>query len=526
MTDALQPAQSNQSGQKAATALISQTIDAPQTALTVPAAPDARNAHSSQTAQTAPIPEPTQGAQIAQTAEIAQIAPTAQTAPTMVEPPPALNGRDFTGEEPDPPAEIQQLGGGGEELTSAYVTGPSSAELPAQISDGLPKADGRSREATPSVRAVDPRPSTDRHSGLVLSRAPTLPPKSSALSSGSPVGSLQTPRVRTGGSFAGQTEPPALPLGYSTLAGPGGAFPGQIEPPSLEQADSRVTSQCQMADVPRLLVAATPLRTHSESESPLVRPGSRPRAPYNPLAMTRSRIPASSGEQSASFQASSAPLGPLANVPESARQTAEPHNFPAQAVSITGRWNAPADVENLATELRSEGPEARPGAQRSPEPERCFPDLPAILSLLLPAEEKRNPQSFPDVSKRLCPASSTPEAQGASHVAALDSAQGGSRAAAVAESLPAHIRYPLEKHAERNEERNAERKPSLAAQKVAKQELREDDTCCVGFESPKNAALVPCGHRLCFECSNLVEGKIEGRMPPVQNEDPERAEAI
>lgn len=331
-------------------------------------------------------------------------------------------------------------------------------------------------------------------------------------------GRPQPPILNTSGpagSIPSQIAPPNLRL--ASLEGafhtpapkparPGGPFSGETEPPAVKPADSSVAYRRETPDVSGLPVAAPLLGTAPETERPLGRPPLKPRAPYNPLARTRPQISTPFSEQSGSTQASSAPVGPLSNPPESAQRTAETHvvsvSAHAHAVSITGRRYAPADVGIVATNPSSE---AGSGVQRSPEPGNNSPDLPAILSLLLPAEEKRIPQAIPDVLKRPFQIASEGapsaalEAQGGSHVAALDWARGGLRA----ESLPAHIRTALERY----NEQNGTTQPSLAAQRVAKRELREDDTCCVYFERPKNAALVPCGHRLCFECSTLVRGK-------------------
>jgi hypothetical protein len=71
--------------------------------------------------------------------------------------------------------------------------------------------------------------------------------------------------------------------------------------------------------------------------------------------------------------------------------------------------------------------------------------------------------------------------------------------------MPDHIRAALEQYHEQADKE----KPSPAARRAAKDNLQEDVACCICFESPKNAALVPCGHRLCFQYSNTIYDRRE-----------------
>jgi hypothetical protein len=41
-------------------------------------------------------------------------------------------------------------------------------------------------------------------------------------------------------------------------------------------------------------------------------------------------------------------------------------------------------------------------------------------------------------------------------------------------------------------------------------ESLESAPCCICFDNPKNAALVPCGHRMCVDCSVIVKEKRGG----------------
>lgn len=41
-------------------------------------------------------------------------------------------------------------------------------------------------------------------------------------------------------------------------------------------------------------------------------------------------------------------------------------------------------------------------------------------------------------------------------------------------------------------------------------ESLESASCCICFDNPKNAALVPCGHRMCVDCSVVIKDKRGG----------------
>jgi hypothetical protein len=226
-------------------------------------------------------------------------------------------------------------------------------------------------------------------------------------------------------------------------------------------------------------------------QGPPVRTALKPRAPYNPFARAAPQAPATPTVQSS---------------PEA--EPVLPHG--------------PQDLLRLLTSgvstkpLKPQTSEAGPGAQRPLEPESS--ELPSILSMLLPAEDRKTPRSVPRKPKPFTPPmrpvyslegdTSSPVREGAesSHVAASDWAGTttiGPSSWGEPGAMPDHIKAAFQRHREQTKKE----KTSPAARKAAMDNLREDVACCICFENPKNAALVPCGHRLCFDCSNLIHDR-------------------
>jgi hypothetical protein len=150
--------------------------------------------------------------------------------------------------------------------------------------------------------------------------------------------------------------------------------------------------------------------------------------------------------------------------------------------------------------------------------------MPSIMAMLLPAEGTRAHRvTLPVDSKSGSPPtspvhdaegdreSSAREGMEASHVAASvwqGTSTSGPGSRGESDSIPVHIRAASERY----EEQKAKEKTRSAARKTAVDNFREDVDCCICFENPKDAALVPCGHQFCLHCSNLIHDK-RGNCP-------------
>lgn len=266
-------------------------------------------------------------------------------------------------------------------------------------------------------------------------------------------------------------------------------------------------------------------------------PPRKPRAPYNPLARTGPLAPAAptgqtpvptgqsasptgrsaaSTGQSASLTANSVPITPTKRRTPAAVYQPPAKSFEPSTVGVADMTSAEASADVTRNALRllvvGESDANALRGQRSPEPSPLSAELPSILAMLLPVENANKSAAPPgyapsfDVYK---PESdhliSATESPGASHVASNDWV-GTTESGIDSWGEPASIESPIAS------EKAVGRKKTKTRRGADNQDDHGSEVCCICFDNPKNGAIIPCGHCLCYECGTLIKEK-RGECP-------------
>ncbi|GAQ85183.1 hypothetical protein KFL_002230035 [Klebsormidium nitens] len=384
------------------------------------------------------------------------------------------------------------------------------------------KAGSSSAPATESVTAAIGRqdiqlgPTTTL---LAVSTVPALTPKDQADPSGEPQSAESGPRVvqtvrnvmgkrksnreeKLSGALPGQTKPAVIPSGN------GATLISRATAASLSQGSGDL--QANPYPYPNTNPNLNPIT--NPQHSPLTSEASRkPRAPYNPLARARPLTPAVPTGHSLFPEASAVPATPprgrTSSVDQPTAKNPEPSTSGMDVTSVEASADVTHDVPRLMTGVHSEA--AGPGAQRSPEPESFSPELPSILAMLLPVEGASqnvpppNSIAFSNVYKfeghRPNPGSDSTGSSHSAHADWVETLESGPDTWGESASVQTKSYIASDRAVGRKKTKNHSGPD--------KQNGQGSDVCCICFDSPKNGAIVPCGHCLCYECGTLIKEK-------------------
>lgn len=235
-------------------------------------------------------------------------------------------------------------------------------------------------------------------------------------------------------------------------------------------------------------------------------PPRRPRAPYNPLARAKPLAPAGPTGQSTFSKATSLPIiSPQRKVLAAGDQRAASSFEPSTSGVDMTSAEASADVTPNVP--------IGPVAQRSPESSSFSPELPSILAMLLPVE---------GASVNVAPPTSTAP----SNVYRSDADRPIPGGVSVASGHLANIDWagatemgpsswgksPSVQSKSRKASGRKVTKKMATSGGTEKQDRRGNGVCSICFDNPKNGAIIPCGHCLCYECGSMMKER-RGECP-------------